>query len=88
MLSDPSKIKWSIEFLLLYGAWWELLAPRGCLVVEHPTVRNLERHARPPAAFLLDEGELPMLVDGLEIVTYEEGWTGTGRHEARLLARR
>ena len=37
---------------------------------------------------LLEDGELPGLVRGLEILKYEEGWTEEGQHEARLVARR
>jgi hypothetical protein len=35
----------------------------------------------------LDEGELPALVEGLEVLRYEEGWLEEGRHEARVVAR-
>jgi len=65
------------------------LAPGGLLVFCHPTRRNLERHAKPSAAHLLDEGELPRLVRGLdlEVLRYEEGWIDEGRHAARLVAR-
>jgi hypothetical protein len=52
-----------------------------------PTRSNLERHTRPDPRHLLEDGELPGLVPGLEIVRYEEGWTEQGRHEARLVAR-
>ncbi len=64
------------------------LAPGGHLLVVHPTRKNLQRHARPPERFLLDEGELPLLLSGLEILYHEERWFENGRHEARLLARR
>ncbi|WP_242344290.1 class I SAM-dependent methyltransferase [Anaeromyxobacter terrae] len=64
------------------------LATGGLLVVAHATRTNLERHPRPGPAHLLDDGELPTLVRGLEIVRYEEGWLESGRHEARLVARR
>lgn len=63
------------------------LGSGGLLVCAIATVRNLERHSRPPRAYVLDEGELPTLVDGLTIVQYEEGWFGD-HHEARLVARR
>lgn len=65
-------------------------APGGLLVVVHPTARNLERHERPGRRFLLDEGELPGLLDGWDILHHEEAWAGGpgGRHEARCLARR
>lgn len=63
------------------------LTPGGWLVCELATVRNLERHHRPPAPYLLEEGELATLVDELDIVELEEGWF-EDRHQARLLARR
>lgn len=53
-----------------------------------PTVRNLERHQRPPRPYLLDEGELPKLLDELRIVHYQEGWLTDGRHDAVVVARR
>ena len=69
-----------------------LLAPGGVLVVNHPTVRNLERHPRPPAHFLYEEGALRALVEGVRqpgdtIVVDEEGWAISGRHEAGLILR-
>lgn len=63
------------------------LAPGGLAVVVHPTRTNLERHASPSAAYLVDPGELPRLLPGLEILRYEEGWLAEGRHEARLVGR-
>jgi SAM-dependent methyltransferase len=64
------------------------LAPGGLLVVAHATRRNLERHPRPGPRHVLEEGELPGLVPGLEALRSEEGWLEGGRHEARLVARR
>jgi tellurite methyltransferase len=64
------------------------LAPRGVLVVVHPTRSNLLRHERPGLHHLLNDGELPGLVPDLEVVSYEEGWTEEGHHEARLVAKR
>ena len=64
------------------------LAPRGLLVVEIMTRKNLERHASPSERFLLEPGELPGLVGDLEIVSFDEDWRPSGRHEARLVARR
>ncbi len=64
------------------------LVPGGHLLVVHPTRKNLQRHARPPERFLLEEDELPSLVPGLEILSYRQQWFANGRHEARLLARR
>ncbi len=71
----------------LFPALREALAPGGVLVCEFATERNLERHARPPARFLLAEGELEKLVAGLEVCWHEEGWVGD-RSLARVVARR
>jgi tellurite methyltransferase len=65
-----------------------LLAPGGIFFFLQPTRRNLERHARPAAEYLLSEQELPSLIREISWLHYEEGWLGEGRHEARLLARR
>jgi tellurite methyltransferase len=72
----------------LFAEYRRLLAPQGILTVIQPTKRNLERNEKPPAAYLLDEGELPRLARGLEIVQYEEGWLADGRHDAVLVARK
>ena len=75
----------------LFAAFPDSLAPGGQLVYLQPTRSNLQRHPRPPAPFLLEDGELPGLVQGLEIVSYQEGWFTDGaepRHEARLVARK
>jgi tellurite methyltransferase len=72
----------------LFAAFPAVLAPGGWLVFAQPTRSNLLRHPHPSARFLLEDGELPSLVHGLEVVTYTEGWTEEGRHEARLVARR
>lgn len=66
------------------------LEPRGVLIFCQPTVRNLERHERPDRRYLLEEGELAVLVAEmrLEVLLLEEGWGAEGRHEARLVARR
>jgi SAM-dependent methyltransferase len=65
-----------------------IVTPGGILLYAHPTRRNLERHPRPPARFLLEEGELPLRLPGFEIVHCEEGWLDEDRHEVRLIARR
>jgi SAM-dependent methyltransferase len=72
----------------LYAAFAAALAPGGLLAVAHPTRTNLERHARPGPEHVLEDGELPALVRGLELLQYDEGWRESGRHEAHLLARR
>ncbi len=64
------------------------LSPGGRAVVEIATVRNLERHPRPPRPYLLEEGEAPGLLSGLLLLRYEEGWTDDGHHQARLLGRK
>lgn len=69
----------------LFASISERLATGGHLVVNHPTQSNLQRNPKPSARFLLRDGELPTLVEGLEVVSYEEGWFGQ-RHEARLIA--
>jgi len=87
--AGPFALIVSIDFLWrpLFATFPAALAPGGLLVFSQPTRRNLERHPHPGARFLLEEGELPHLVRGLEIVLCEEGWF-SGRHEARLLARK
>ena len=72
----------------LFASFRPALSESGMLVVIQPTKRNLERHDRPPGDFLLNEGELLTLAQGLEIVRYEEGWLVDGRHDALLVARR
>jgi predicted TPR repeat methyltransferase len=66
----------------------EQLADSGLLAFSVATVRNLERHKRPGRPYVLNEGEAPSLVDGLDILHYAEGWSIEDRHEARLVARR
>ena len=66
----------------------ELLATGGLLVFAHATRTNLERHPRPGPGHLLEDGELATLLPGLERLRYQEGWLESGRHEARLVARR
>lgn len=70
----------------LFAAYPAALAPGGTLVVVQPTRKNLERHDKPPADFLLEEGELRRLAGGLVVVHYEEGWLADGRHDAVLVA--
>jgi 2-polyprenyl-3-methyl-5-hydroxy-6-metoxy-1,4-benzoquinol methylase len=72
----------------LFPAMAAALAPGGILAVAHATRTNLERHPRPGPRHLLEDGELPGLVRGLELLRSEEGWLESGRHEARIVARR
>ncbi len=71
----------------LLAALPSLLAPGGLLVVAHATRTNLTRHARPGPDHVLEDGERPGLVRGLEVLRSEEGWLEGGRHEARIVAR-
>jgi len=70
----------------LFQQYPRILRPGGVLLFEHPTRTNLQRNAKPSERFLLEDGELPSLVEGLDVVHYGEGWNATGRHEARLIA--
>ena len=73
----------------LFAQYSGTLAANGRLIFIHPTRTNLVKHAKPPAPFLLEDAELPVLLEhGLDIVSYTEGWTEDGRHEARLVARK
>lgn len=72
----------------LFPALIEALSPKGLLVCELATVRNLERHDRPSLPYLLEEGELLALIPGLEVLDHSERWTEEGRHEARVTATR
>jgi tellurite methyltransferase len=65
----------------------KVLRPGGLLICEMATLRNLERHKHPVRQFLLEEGELSVLAQGLEVVSYSESWTETDQHLARLVAR-
>ena len=72
----------------VFAALPRVLAPGGLWVFAQPTRANLTRHAHPSARFLLEDGELPRLLAGWELLSYTEGWTEEGRHEARVVARR
>ncbi len=67
-----------------------LLHEGGMLVAAQPTVKNLERHAKPGREYLLDEGEMDAWVRGLgmDVVVSFEDWTDDGRHEAAVIAKR
>lgn len=64
------------------------LSPGGQLVCEIASVRNLEKHDRPPREYLLEEGELGRLTDPLATIVYTEGWVDDDRHCARFVGRR
>lgn len=71
----------------LWPAMKARLAPGGVLLAELFTVTNLERHAHPSRRWLSPPNELLALAEGLETITYREGWFDD-RHTARLAARR
>ncbi len=67
------------------------LNPGGLLLLAQPTVLNLERHQRPGRRFLLELGELAATaqqMDDVEVLEASDGWRDSGRHEARLIARK
>lgn len=72
----------------LFPVFPQLLSPGGLLVFAQPTRTNLDRNPRPGPDYVLEDGELAGLVEGLEVLRLEEGWSAAGRHEARLLARK
>jgi SAM-dependent methyltransferase len=71
----------------LFETFHRHLAPGGRLVIVHPTRKNLERHARPSARWLLDDGELHH-VPGLRTLHHHEDWNAAGRHEVSWVGER
>ena len=71
----------------LFAVYPSVLAPGGTRAVVQPTRKNLERHAKPPRDYLLEDGELPGLLSGLAVVYYKEGWLADGRHDAVIVGR-
>lgn len=70
----------------LFPTMIDALSPGGALAVTIATASNLDRNERPSARFLLDDGELPSLLDGLAVQHYVEGWDLNGRHTAEAIA--
>lgn len=69
------------------------LAVSGFLLWVHPTRANLQRHPRPSARFLLDDGEARQLIadlgrDDLRIIECHEGWQTNDRHESIVMLQR
>lgn len=72
----------------LFSVFPQMLAADGILFFVQPTRKNLQRHAKPPAQFLLEDGELSSLINGLEVLHYQEGWSSENRHDAVVVCRR
>lgn len=76
----------------LFAQYAAALVPGGYLLLEHPTMANLERHPQPSKRWLLLNWEITRLLSlyapELEVDHLEEGWGESGRYEARVLARR
>lgn len=58
----------------------------GLVVFVQPSRRNLERHPRPSARFLVDEAGLDAVAAGLQPQLRRLGWAPDGRHLAELVA--
>ena len=71
----------------LFPQMRERIEPGGVLLCELPTRRNLERHDRPGARFLIETNELLTLCAPLKILYYREGWIDD-RSLACVLARK
>ena len=71
----------------LFSEFRDALHPGGFLVFCQATVRNLERHERPPRRHRLQVGEGWDLLAGFELLIAREGWSSEGRHEFEALAR-
>lgn len=71
----------------LFPRFKEVLRPGGLLVFCQATVRNLERHERPPREYVIERGEGWELLDGFELLVAREGWSPEDRHEFEALGR-
>ncbi len=71
----------------LLEAMPDVVRPGLTVAVSIATERNLERHARPSARFLLAPGELARLLSGpgVRALHRGEGWTPSGTHEAEAV---
>ncbi len=77
----------------LFPAIADALAPAGVVVVEMPTVQNLERNAHPSRRWLAEDNELLRDISdiselsALRVLYYREGWF-EDRHVARVVAQK
>jgi tellurite methyltransferase len=72
----------------LFPVFMDRLRPGGYLIFCRATVKNLEKHDRPPSPYLLQEGEGWDLLTGWELVIAREGWSVEDRHEFEALAKK
>jgi hypothetical protein len=63
------------------------LAEDGVIGVVIATKTNLEHNEKPNRGFLLESGELPDLISGVETLHFSESWRDNGRHEAHFVGR-
>lgn len=93
-IDEPPAGPWDLVLIVhylqrdLFPKMVDQLNDNGLLAFSVATKRNLERHERPGLPYVLNEGEAPLLVDGLNIVHYAEGWSIEDRHEARVVAKK
>jgi SAM-dependent methyltransferase len=71
----------------LFPAMRDRLTPGGLLICGMTTLRNLQRHERPPARYCVEPNELIRLCTPLEVVYYREGWIDD-QALARIVARK
>lgn len=96
----PPGRRWNVALMHLFyddGVLRSLpgaLESGGVLVFAQPTAVNLERHPRPGRRFLLEPGEIVAIARDMsaagevDVLEVSEAWRTSGRHEARLVARR
>jgi len=89
----PPPGPWDLVVCLNYfepAVWPALQLAPGCTVVWiHPTVTNLQRHAKPSRRFLLQPGQAAGIVDArpdLHITLQREAWIGD-RHLSVIVGR-
>ncbi len=95
--SMPKGRKWDGVFLQLFldraliRTIPKSLNTGGVFLFAHPTQTNLEKHEHPSERFLLADGEMHTLAEQLQsmrIISIDEAWRISGRHEAWLIAQK
>lgn len=93
----PPARRWDVALMHMFfdrdvlSALPAAVNPGGLILFAQPTPVNLERHSRPSRRFLIERGELAEIVgqmSDVDVVQLDEAWRASGRHEARLIARR